>query len=110
MATKYSDNFKVILVTEHKIRTDHIHVAPEHLQLHKKVQVSGFHPHGDHLPTATVQHLWGNNCCPEPQQQPLRQEKAPGQDTWASTHPSGEVPWALRKPFTCSFVSFRKTT
>lgn len=34
MATKYSDNFKVILVTEHKKRTGHIHVALEHLQLH----------------------------------------------------------------------------
>lgn len=33
LATKYSDNFKVILVTEHKVQNGDIDEAPEHLKL-----------------------------------------------------------------------------
>lgn len=58
MATKYSDNFKGILVTEHKIRSSHIHEAPEHFKL-KGRQVYSIHVVST-SPTTTVQHLWGN--------------------------------------------------
>lgn len=57
-ATKYSDNFKVILVTEHKIQSSHTDEAPEHLKL-KGRQVYSIHMVST-SPTTAVQLLWGN--------------------------------------------------
>lgn len=93
MATKHSDNFKAILVTERKIRSSHIHEAPEHLKL-KGRQVHSIHMVSSSTTTA-VQHFWGNTAAVKsPAATHVRQERHLAMAPGHNIQPSRKVPWA----------------
>lgn len=108
MATKYSDNFKGILVTEHKIRSSHIHEAPEHFKL-KGRQVYSIHVVST-SPTTTVQHLWGNRAAVKsPAAIHVRQERHLATTPGLASSPPEKCLGLMGKICTSSFVSFRKS-